>query len=307
MPICERDPWRFQYFETVACPDDVFIPTDDGDGWDWYPKQRWTYDKLKIAQTQYIRSGLHGQPPEIFPVFSKPNINLKGMGLDGRAIYSRAEFEKHSKPNHMWMELFVGEHISTDCAIVQGKIKWCRHATGIAWHGGMFKHWTIHAQPMPALEHFLSVWVFEHMASYTGMMNFETIGGHIIETHLRFADQWCDLYGPQWLPALVGLYARGIWEMDTSQDVVGYSVPLFASHGGPFRHPAQTTQAKIRALPQVTSLQITFYELQADELHPMPPGGFRLGIINCTNLEAGLAARKQLAECFPSANIIIPD
>ncbi len=31
MPICEADPWRMQYFEGVACPDDVNIPTEDGD------------------------------------------------------------------------------------------------------------------------------------------------------------------------------------------------------------------------------------------------------------------------------------
>ena len=27
------------------------------------------------------------------------------------------------------------------------------------------------------------------------MINLETIGGRIIEVHLRFADQWPDLYG----------------------------------------------------------------------------------------------------------------
>ena len=31
MPICEADPWRFQYFEHVACPDDVRI-SDRGSG-----------------------------------------------------------------------------------------------------------------------------------------------------------------------------------------------------------------------------------------------------------------------------------
>ncbi len=47
------------------------------------------------------------------------------------------------------------------------------------------------------------------MHGYTGMMNFETIGGLIIEAHLRFADQWCDLYGEGWVEALVELYAAG--------------------------------------------------------------------------------------------------
>jgi hypothetical protein len=38
----------------------------------------------------------------------------------------------------------------------------------------------------------------------------------------------------------------------------------------------------------------------------MPPGGFRLGLINCTNLEAGLAARRLLAEGFPGVDLLIP-
>ena len=29
MPIIEKDPWRTQYFTSVSCPDNVFIPTDD--------------------------------------------------------------------------------------------------------------------------------------------------------------------------------------------------------------------------------------------------------------------------------------
>ena len=31
MPICEGDPWREQYFEGVDCPEDVNVPTEDGD------------------------------------------------------------------------------------------------------------------------------------------------------------------------------------------------------------------------------------------------------------------------------------
>ncbi len=38
MPICERDPWRDQYFENIPCPDNVLIPTDDFDAWPWYPR-----------------------------------------------------------------------------------------------------------------------------------------------------------------------------------------------------------------------------------------------------------------------------
>jgi hypothetical protein len=68
---------------------------------------------------------------------------------------------------------------------------------------------------------------------------------------------------------------------------------------GAFTHPSAELQAKIRAMPHVSSLQITFHEGKASADHPMPPGGFRLGIVNCTDLAAGLAARRELAKAFP--------
>ena len=52
MPIVERDPWRMQYFEQVACPDRVLIPTEDGDAYRLFPEQRWIYNKLLIAESQ---------------------------------------------------------------------------------------------------------------------------------------------------------------------------------------------------------------------------------------------------------------
>ena len=51
MPICEVDPWRFQYFENVACPPDVNISTEDFDSWEWFPAHRWIYHNLFIART----------------------------------------------------------------------------------------------------------------------------------------------------------------------------------------------------------------------------------------------------------------
>jgi len=307
MPIVERDPWRDQFFDNVPCPDDVFIPTDDPDCWDWYPRQRWIYDKLKVAEGQGLVCGPHGVMPERFPVFSKPMTNLKGMGIGSRVIATLEDYRHSYAPGHMWMELLSGPHVSTDCAVENGSIRWTRHATGTPWTGGMFKHWTVHADPDPGLVRYLADWTARHMAGYSGMMNFETIGGRIIEAHLRFADQWCDLYGAGWTAALVRLYSEGVWEFADHDRRDGYSVPLFASHGPAFRHPPMTLQAAIRAMPQVTSLQITFHEAKEPADHPMPPGGFRLGIVNCTGLEAGQAARRMLATAFPADLVLLPD
>ncbi len=304
MPVLERDPWRFQYFEHVACPEDVVIPTDDPDSWNLFPHHRWIYDKLKIAESQGIPCGPHGVTPSRFPVFSKPLINLKGMGVGSRVITSADELEQSSQAGHMWMVLLQGPHVSTDCAVVDGKTVWCRHATGVPWIAGMFKHWTVHAGPMPDIESYLSAWVAKHMRSYTGMMNFETIGGRIIEAHLRFADQWCDLYGAGWVEALIRLYAEQRWDFDDQDRRDGFSVPLFARHGNGFSHPPLDLQSQVRAMADIKSLQITFHEAKPSDDHPMPPGGFRLAVINATNLSAAHTARRLLASAFP-ADVIL--
>ena len=98
MPICEADPWRLQYFEHVACPADVNIPTEDSDAWLWYPDHRWVYDKLAVAQSQGLEAAPHGVEPPRFPVFSKPIINLKGMGVGSRVlrVAGRLRAEPHA-------------------------------------------------------------------------------------------------------------------------------------------------------------------------------------------------------------------
>ena len=121
MPICEADPWRLQYFERAACPDDVTVPTEDSDAWLWYPNERWVYDKLAVAASQGLAAAPHGVLPSDFPVFSKPIVNLKGMGAASRVIRSPAEYEASLIPGHMWMTLLEGRHVSTDLAVVGGE------------------------------------------------------------------------------------------------------------------------------------------------------------------------------------------
>jgi hypothetical protein len=38
----------------------------------------------------------------------------------------------------------------------------------------------------------------------------------------------------------------------------------------------------------------------------MPPGGFRLGIVNARTLETGFAARRALAAGFPKGSALLP-
>jgi hypothetical protein len=123
---------------------------------------------------------------------------------------------------------------------------------------------------------------------------------------MRFADQWPDLYGEGWVQAIVRLYSEGVWEFADDTRVNGYSVALFGRHGRRFRHPSRSSVARVLDLPGVSSVQITFHEKKRPGDHAMPPGGFRLCIVNALGLEHGLAARRELAAGFPRGSLFPP-
>jgi len=298
MPIVERDPWRTQYFERVPCPDHVVIPTDDADAYQLFPHHAWVYDKLRICQTQGITHGPHGVAAPTYPIFSKPIYNLKGMGAGSRVMESREQYEREYTAGHMWMAMMTGEHVSSDTVVIDGIPQWWRHTIGKPLEGGMFDYWTVLGEARPEIEECGSEWLQRHLRGYTGAVNFETIGGRIIECHLRFADQWPDLYGADWVKSLVELYEHGRWAYADQGRRTGYSVVLFGAHGLSYPRVEPAAVADIAAQDGVSSVQITFHPEKPPEMHSMPPGGFRLAIVNCWDLEAGLKARERLALQF---------
>lgn len=303
MPICEIDPWRTQYFESVPCPDDVFIPTEDSDAWTWNPDYRWVYNKLEVALSQGLLSAPHGVDPPHYPVFSKPIYNLKGMGVGSRTLISPDDYAEAYRPGHFWTTLLQGAHVSSDVALVDGVPQWWRHAVGVASGAGTFDHWQVQAAAAPNVEDWCGAWCRTHLKGYTGLLNLETIDARIIEVHLRFADQWPDLYGTGWVEAAVRLYEKREWRFDDSKRRTGYSVVLFVPHGWLYRHPPADLQRAILSSPGVSSLQITFHEKLPPGRHAMPPGGFRVAIVNCWDQAAGNAARERLRAHFEASRI----
>jgi len=304
MPIIENDPWRKQYFEGVACPENVLVPTDDPLAHRLFPRHRWIYDRLRVAQSQGLECGVHDQPPPRYPVFCKPIVNLSGMGIGIHVLRNADEFREHCVPGHFWMPLFEGDHVSTDIALQHGEPQWHRHSHGIPGEAGTFDYWVIEADaPRAALTRTCLDWARRNLRGYTGLANIESIGGHIIEAHLRFSDQWPDLYGHGWLQAVVGLYAQGTWAFDAAQPREGFSVSLFGPHGSRFRHPPASLVQDIVNRTAISSVQITFHEDRRNDEHAMPPGGFRLAIVNGTDLAAGMKARDDLRQAYfnPSA------
>jgi hypothetical protein len=196
------------------------------------------------------------------------------------------------------MTLLDGEHVSTDIAIMNGRAVWFRHSRGIPMHEGTFDYWLVEAASRAHLERYCTEWIARHLAGYTGMANMETIGGRIIEVHLRFSDQWPDLYGAGWLDAVVSLYANGTWTLVDDNRRDGYSVVLFGPHGVQYRHPPASLVNDIKRMHGVTSVQITFHEDRLPQSHSMPPGGFRLAIVNGWDFTACCEARERLNSAF---------
>jgi hypothetical protein len=298
MPICEADPWRLQYFADAHCPPGVNIPTEDSDAWLWYPEHRWVYDKIAVAHSQGLVAGPHGVEPQAYPVFSKPITNLKGMGIGSRILHGSGEYEQNLTPGHMWMTLLHGRHVSSDVAIVDGEPCWWRHVTGAPSGGGAFDYWTVHAARDPALEDYCGAWIRRHLRGHTGIINIESIGGRMIEVHLRMSDQWPDLYGAGWVEAVIRLYHEGKWMFADQERRDAFSAVLFGPHGSRYRHPPPALVAQVRNMPGVSSVQITFHEEREPEQHAMPPGGFRLAIVNAWSLQAALAGREILRTHF---------
>ena len=295
MPICEVDPWRFQYFDHAQTA--ANIPTEDSDAWLWNPAHRWVYDKLAVALSQGLDAGPHGIAPPRFPVFSKPIINLKGMGVGSRVLRTAADYERHYAPGHMWMTLLEGRHVSSDVAVVDGEPRWWRHVTGKPAGEGTFDHWTVHAAPDADIEARCGAWIAKNLAGYTGMLNLETIGGTIIEAHLRFPTNGPISTAPAGSMRWSALSGRD-WDFVRSTIAAKVTASCCSARTDRrYRHPPRALVEDPAHAGRVERADHVPRRPRS-EWHAMPPGGFRLAIVNCLHLEIGRAARESCGRSF---------
>src|SRR2546430_15893666 len=136
-------------------------------------------------------------------------MNLRGMGVGSRVLPDREHYERNLTPGHFWMTLLEGEHVSTDLAVRAGTVVWLRHSLGTPAAGGTFDYWTIEAAARAPLEGYLGAWVGQHLATYTGMLNLETIGGRPIHAPPRLPPPWAGLFGAGGAPPAGGPFRRG--------------------------------------------------------------------------------------------------
>jgi hypothetical protein len=301
MPICEIDPWRTQYFEAAHCRSTCAFRRKTpmrGRGTRVIAGCTTAWRSRKARDS--TRAARHDAAA--VSVFSKPIVNLKGMGLGTRVLRTADDYDQHCTAGHMWMTLLTGRHVSSGRGRGKrrGQVVASRHGTsGRAAERSTY--WTVHAEADPALE--ASLRRMDRRAPcriHRHGQSRDRSAARSSKRTLRVTDQWPDLYGRGWVDALVHLYAHGEWIYADRDRRDGYSVVLFERHDVRWRHPTPRQIEDIRSLPGVSSVQITFHEERDPPLHAMPPGGFRLAIINGWNLDVGLAARNRLRMYFLS-------
>ncbi len=101
------------------------------------------------------------------------------------------------------------------------------------------------------------------------------------------------------------LYETSEWRFD-DHPRDGYSVVLFGAHGVRWSIDRVAAE-RILERANISSLQITFDDDVVPEQHAMPPGGFRLAIVNCWDLDAGFAAREELRSMFAPRRAFTPE
>ena len=148
------------------------------------PEDLWVYNKLQVAALVGHTCGPIGAPVP-FPgwYIIKPIVTFVGMGKNARKIWltPNDDTERYGIPGEMWCEYFFGPHLTIDfykndqnLVVLGKKAKNERSIEESKW-----KSW--HKIDLPAkLPQFL-----KEIHKKYGTINIETIGGNLIEVHIR--------------------------------------------------------------------------------------------------------------------------
>lgn len=169
----------------------------DDEAWFAFPNDRWVYDKLRLYEAMGYACGPAGIDPEgAGPWWMKPQMNLRGMGLGS------GPFAAPCPAGHIWMPRFEGRHISTDYLWTFGG--WQQALTVEATYDDdrRIVRWTriddrVHlARRLEGL--------------FVPAINVETIGGCVIDVHLRLNHDFDDAPDAKYLDV--------VWEDTTYPD-----------------------------------------------------------------------------------------
>lgn len=274
-----------------ASPD--LIPINDLDAYTNNPKFRGIYNRLELAEWQGLPCGpMPLEPnPDDFPIIIKPIINLYGLSLNCYKVNNLDEFyDQYWLNTGFWMKYLEGPSTSTDVILKDGKIVWsCTFKGYIGDEPGVYSHWKLKKQNyrLPKTER---RFIKEKLAGYTGIVNIESIQGHIIESHLRMGDL-DHIVEMNALRALVKFYQTdGLeWDLDDTsfKPCKVYLVPVFLKPDEEFI--LEEKEVKLNAIGCIS------YQIDTGTT-AHPPTKRRVVLLTCSQLDLGFQARDRILE-----------
>lgn len=287
MPFLEYDPREHKAYKDVMIPREVVVPTTDAAAWWLNQDYCHIYNKLDLALSQNLLAAPIGVEPDSFPVFMKPVINMWGGGHSSRVIRSHEEIYNFGAPGMFWMPLLKGRHLSHDFAVDDGKVKFYLVMEGTPIGDGMFDYWRV-VKVDYDLAKSLEAWIRTTLSDYTGTLNLETIGGKIIEAHLRWGDAMCS-GDARLLQAAVDLYAGKGWNYRGRLKAF-YVFPIWGESNVEYRIAKGM-------LDEIRSNTLTGDVEELDE-GPTPIGGQRLAVFSTHDRKYGLELRRKVIAAF---------
>ena len=217
-------------------------------------------------------------------------MNLRSMGAGSLPIPDIETYRASLNPGHFWCTLLTGAHVSTDAAIVDGKAVWWRHATGATAPGGTFDHWHIHAEADAGhrgLVRRLDPQAPRRLHRHGQLRNHR-------QPHHRGASA---LRRPMARPLRPRLgrspgppLRRPANGRSTTPAAPTATASCCSARTAPPTATRRTAVDAARRIEGVSSVQISFHQDRDPAQHSMPPGGFRLAIINATSTCPPVAA-----------------
>lgn len=159
------------------------ISVNDSQGWIRNPDHQFIYNKLWVAQSQFIDCAPMEVYPQKYPVVFKPIINLIGMSRGFRKINNKDEYNKYLQDGFFWEDYLEGDHWCIDLVLNKGEILFYSCLLSHPGEDGSFKYHE--SLPDFVLPDHIKYWIMSFFEDYVGCMNIEVINGVIIEGHLR--------------------------------------------------------------------------------------------------------------------------
>ena len=200
------------YIEKYNLSDKIY--TDDIDCYINIPEYNFVYNKLWLSRSLGMLCGPMGVYPAEYPIIFKPIVNLYGLSRGFKKIHNEKEYEIEKKDGFFWQPFFGGKHIVCDLVLDDTKIVFSSFLRSYPGGKGCFK---LHHTTEYVLPEKIKRWICKYLKHYRGFLNFDIIGGNIVECHLRLNGDF-NLYNKDFCLQLHRF-------MENKTNIIEYNIP----------------------------------------------------------------------------------